>query len=94
MYFLNYLCYTWSHGRHFVDSCIALSSRSLTLPNVCASVLFKWKITLIGFPRLGAAVYTQTAVECIESKLNDVCDAWNVASQRRLLDSGSLKGRL
>jgi hypothetical protein len=32
MYFRNYLCKTWSHGRDIIDSCIAFFSKSLTLP--------------------------------------------------------------
>jgi hypothetical protein len=34
--------------------------------------LSKLQFALMGFPRLGAAFYTQTAHECTQSKLNDV----------------------
>jgi len=36
-YFRNYLRYTRSHRWQLVDSSISLFSKSLTLPNVCAS---------------------------------------------------------
>ena len=54
-HFLNYLCYIWSHGRHLVDSSIALFSKSLTLSNVYAFILAKLLIALMGFPRCGTA---------------------------------------
>ena len=93
-YFPNYLCQTWSHGRHFVDSSIAVFSKSLTFPNVYAFIISKLLIAHMGFPRLGVAFYTQTPLECTQSKLNDVRQAWYVASQCRPLDSWGLKGRL
>jgi len=40
-YFLNYLCWTWFHGRHLVGSSIVLFSKSLTLPDVYAFILSK-----------------------------------------------------
>jgi len=55
-YFLNYLWYTWSHGRHLMDSCIALFSKSWTLPNVYAFILSKLLIMLMGFQRVGVAL--------------------------------------
>ena len=64
MYCLNYVCKTWSHGRHNIDSSIALSSLPLTHRTVCALILFKWQIALMGFQRLGAAIYTETTHEC------------------------------
>jgi len=90
-YFLNYPCSTWSHGRHLDDSCIALFSKYLTLPNVYAFILSKLLIALMGFPRLGAAFYPETAHECTQSKLYDVRHAWYVVPQRRPLDSRGLK---
>jgi hypothetical protein len=69
MYFLNYLCLTWSDGCHLVDSSIALFSKSLTLPNMYAFILSKLLIALMGFPRLGAAFYTETAQKCRKSPL-------------------------
>jgi hypothetical protein len=45
---------------------------SLTLPNVYASILSKLLIPFMGFPRLGAAFYTETAHECTQSQLYDV----------------------
>ena len=62
--FLNYPCKTWSHGGRLVDSHIALFLNSLTLPNVYAFILSQLLITLMCFPRLGAAFHTQTAHEC------------------------------
>jgi hypothetical protein len=35
-------------------------------------MLIKMLIVPMGFPRLGAALFTQTAQECTLSKLNDV----------------------
>jgi len=55
MYFPIYLCWTWSHGWHLVDSSIALFPMSVTLPNDYALILSKLLIALMGFPRLGAA---------------------------------------
>jgi len=52
-----------SYGQHLVDSSIALFSKSLTLSNVSAFIHSKLLIVLMGFPRLGAAFYTQTAHE-------------------------------
>jgi len=93
-YFLNYLCQTWSHGKYLVDSCIALVSKSLTIPIVCVFILSKLLIALIGFPRLGTAFYTQTVHDCNWSKLNGVHHAWYVIAQCGPLDSGGLKGGL
>jgi len=61
MYILNYLCYTWFHGWHLIDSSVALFSKPLTLPNGYAFISSKLLIVLTGFPRLGAALYTKTA---------------------------------
>jgi len=94
MYFLNYLCLTWSIGWHLVDSSIALFLKSLTLPSVCAFILSKLLIALMGFPRLGASFSTQTTHECTQSKLKEVRHAWYVVSQCGPLDSGGLNGRL
>ena len=93
-YFLNYLGETWSHGRHFHNSSIALFSKSLTPPNVCAFILSRLLIPLMGFPRLGAAFYTETAHECIQCKLGDAHHTGHVVSERGQLDSGGVKGRL
>ena len=92
MYFLNYVCYTWCHGQHLVDSSIALFSQSLTLPNVCVSILSKLLIALMGFPSLGAVFQMETAHERAQSKLNDMHNAWYVLSQCRPLDSVGVKG--
>jgi hypothetical protein len=35
-------------------------------------MLIKMLIVRMGFPRLGAAMFTQTAQECTSSKLNNV----------------------
>jgi len=91
-YFLNYLCQTWSHGWHRIDSSIALFWKSLTLSKVYAFILSTLLIVPIGFPRLGAVFYTQTAHDCTESQLYDVRPAWYVVPQCRPLDSGGLKG--
>jgi hypothetical protein len=64
----------------------------LSLPNVCAFILSKLLITLMGFSILGVAFYTQTAHECTQSKLNDKRHAWYVISQFGPLDSGGIKG--
>jgi len=48
----------------------------------------------MGFPRLGAAFYTQTAHECTLSELNDVRRAWYGVSQWGPLDSAGLEGSL
>jgi len=90
-YFLNYLCQTRFHGRHLIDSSIALFSKSLTLPDVYAFILSKLLIALMGCPRPGAAFYTETAHECTQSQLYDVCHAWYVVLQCRPLDSRGLK---
>jgi len=63
-HFLNYLGQTWFQGLHLIDSSLALFSKSLTLPNVYALILSKLLIALMGFPRLGAAFYTEAADEC------------------------------
>ena len=90
-YFLNYLCQTWLHGRHLVDSSIAFLLKSLTLPNVCAFILSKLLIALMGFPWLGAAFYAETAHEGTSRMLNNVRHTWYVVSQCRPFDSGGLK---
>jgi len=92
--FLNYFCKTWPHGRHFVDSSIALFSKSLTLPNINAFIISKVLIALMGFSRLCAAFYTQTAHERISSKLNDIRHAWYVFSQCSPYHTGGLMGCL
>jgi hypothetical protein len=46
---------------------------------------------LMGFPRLGAAFYTETAHECTYSQLYDMRHAWYVVPQCRPLDSRGLK---
>ena len=90
-YFLNYLCQTWFHGQHLVDSNIALVSKSLTLPNVYAFTLSILLIALMVFTRLAAAFYTETAHECTWSQLYDVHHAWYVVPQCRPLESRGLK---
>jgi len=90
-YFLNYLCQTWSDGRHLIDSSIALLSKSLTLANVYAFILAKLLIALMRFPRLGAAFYNDTAHECTYSQLYDVRHAWYMVPQCRPLESRGLK---
>jgi len=62
-YSLNYLCYTWSPGRHLVGSSIAPLMKSVTLPNVYAFILSKLLIALMGVPRPVVAFSTQTAHE-------------------------------
>src|SRR5882757_5644280 len=57
---LNDLCETWSHGRHLVVSCIAPRSKSFTLPNEYDITPNKLLIVLMGFPRLGVALYHET----------------------------------
>jgi len=64
----------------------------MTLPNVYAFILTKLLIALMGFSRLGAVFYPETAHECTQSKQNEVCHAWYVVSQYRLFDSRVLKG--
>jgi len=93
-YVLNYLCLTWSHGRHLVDSSIALFSKCLTLSNVYAFILAKLLIALMGFPRLRAAFYTETAYEYTWSQLYDVCHTLYMVPQCRPLDSRGLKSWL
>jgi hypothetical protein len=66
----------------------------LTLPNVCPVILSKLQIALMGFPRLGAAFYSQTAHEYAQSKLNDMRHACYVVSQYGPLDAGGPKGSL
>jgi len=77
-----------------VETSIALVSKSLTVPNVCAFIPSKLLIALMGFPRLGAAFYTQTADGCTQSNLNDVRHPWYVDAQSGPLDSGGHKGSL
>jgi len=64
MFFLNYLCQTWSHSQQLVDSSIAIFLNPLTIPNVCAFILSKLLIAMMGFPRLGVAFYAGIAQEC------------------------------
>jgi len=94
MCFLNYHCLTRSHSRHLLDSSIALFLQSLTLPNVCAFILSKLLIALMGFPRLGAAFYIEISHEHTQSMLNDVRHARYVVSHGRPPDSWGLKGWL
>jgi len=93
-YFLNDLCSTWSHGWHLVDSSIDHFAKSLSFPDVYALNLSKLLIALIGFPRLDAAFFTETAPECTRSQLYDVRHAWYMVPQGRPLDSRGLKCRL
>jgi hypothetical protein len=86
-YFLKYLCQTRSHGRHLVDSSIALVSKSLTLPDFHACILSKVLIVLVGFPTLRAAFYTETGHEFTSSQQYDLRHTWYVVPQFRLLDS-------
>jgi len=90
-YLLNYLCETWTHGRHPIDSRIAHFPKCLTLPKAYAFILSKVLIAHMGFPRVGPAFYTQTADECTSSQLYDVRHARNVVPQCRPLDSRGLK---
>jgi len=69
----------------------ALFSKSLTFPDVYTFILSKLLIALIGFPRLGVAIYTETAHEFTYSQLYDVCHPWYVVPQCRPLDSRGLK---
>jgi len=94
MYFLNYLCRTWTHGWPHVDVSIALLSKSLTLPIDCTYILSNLLIMLIGFHRLCVAIYTETAYESTQSGLNNVCHILYVVSQCRPLDSSGLMGWL
>ena len=89
-YFLNSLYWNWFHGRHLIDSIIALCSKSLTLPNVNAFIVSKLLIALMGFQRLGAVFQTQTAHECTWSELYDVRHARYVVPQCRPCDSRGL----
>jgi len=91
VYFLNFLCQSRSHGRHLIDSSIALFSKSLTLPDVYAFIPSKLPITLMSVPWLGAAFYTETAHECPYSPMYKVRHAGYVVSQFRPLDSRVLK---
>ena len=56
MYILNDLCKTWFHGRHLIDSRVALLSKPLPRSNMYAFNLTKVLITLMGFPRLVPAI--------------------------------------
>jgi len=94
MYCLNYLCSTWSDGRHLDDSSIALFLKSLTLPNVYAIILCKLVMTLMGFPKLRGAFHTLVAHECTKSQLNYVRHAQCAVPQCRPPDTGGLKGWL
>jgi hypothetical protein len=44
-----------------MNSSIALFSKSLTLPDVHGFIFSKLLMILMGFPRLGAALYTKSA---------------------------------
>jgi len=59
----------------------------LTLPNVYAFILSQLLIALVGFPRLGAAFYTETAHEYTCNQLYDMRHAWYVVPQCRQLDA-------
>jgi len=90
-YFLNYLCKTWLHGRHVMDSSIALCSKYLTLANVSDFILSWLLIALMGFPELGVAIYNETAHECTYSQLHHVRHVWYVVPQSRPLGCRGLK---
>jgi len=93
-YFLKYLCRTWSHSRLLIHSSVALFSQFLTLLNVCTFILSKLLIALMGFPRLGVAVYTEIDHEPTKSKQTDVHHAWYVVTHCMLPNYGGLKGWL
>jgi hypothetical protein len=88
MYIPNYLCQTWSHDWHLIDSSVAHFSKSLTLPSVYAFIHSKLLIALMGFPRLGAALSTVTAYEGTGSQLYDAGHACHVVSYPRRWNSG------
>jgi len=90
-YFLKYLCKTLSHGWHLIDSCIDLFSKYLTCPNVYAFILSTLLIALMGFRRLGAALYSKTAHEWSQSQPCNVPHVWYVIPQWWPLDSRGLK---
>jgi len=92
MYFLNYLCQTWSHSRHLVDSSIAQFSQSLTLHNVRGFIHSKLLITLKGFPRVDAAIYPEFVPEGTKCKVNDVRHASYVVPHCRPPNSGGIEG--
>jgi len=94
IYFPNDVCQTRPHSRHLVDSRIALFSQSLTVPNVCAFILSKLLIALMGFPRLRTAFHPETTHEYTQSKLNNLHHAWYVVVQCTPQDTGDIKGRL
>jgi hypothetical protein len=94
MYFLNQLCLAWSNIQHLVESSIALFSQCLTLPNVCAFILFKLLIVLLGFPRLAVAFYRETAHERTQRNLNLMCHAWCVVYHCRPQNTRCIKGWL
>jgi hypothetical protein len=78
MYFENFLCQAWSHGQHLDDSCIAIFSKSLTLSDVYTFICSKLLRSLKGFPRLGAAIYTETAHEYTQSQLKVIHHSWYI----------------
>ena len=80
-YFLNYFCETLSRGRSLVDCSIVVFSKSYTLPNVGAFIFSTTMIACMGFPRLCAAIFTESAHECTWSRLYDVCHARYVVPQ-------------
>jgi hypothetical protein len=71
---------------------MALFSQSLSLSNVCAFILSKLLVALMGFPRFGTAFDPETANEGTQSKQNDVRHTWYVVSHCRPHDTGSIKG--
>ena len=91
LYFLNYLCQTHCHGRQLIDWSIALFSKSLTVANVYAFNQAKLLIVLMRLSIFRATLYTETAHECTESQLYDVCHARYLVPQCRPLGSRGLK---
>jgi hypothetical protein len=57
-------------------------------------MLSKLPIVLMGFARLGAAIYPETAHERTQSKHNDMHHEWYVISQYSQHDIGGIKGSL
>jgi hypothetical protein len=90
-YFPNCLGYTWSHNWVLVELSIALFLKSLTLPNLYASILSKLLIVLIGYSRFCVAYYTKTLYECTKRQLNNVHHTWYVVPQCRPLNSRGFK---
>jgi len=96
-HFLYYLCKTWFHGRHLIDSSVALRSKSLTLPIEYAFILFKLLIALIGFPQLGALLHRdcswmhlKPAVWCVQSKVCGLSMQATVLQRPRVLIAARL----